>query len=86
MPERAACANSSPAPTGSRTIGKFGILPLVNATLMTTFIAMLIALPLGLAVAIYLSEYATPKARSDPQADPGSAGRACPPWFTAILP
>jgi phosphate transport system permease protein len=44
--------------------GSFGILPLVNATMMTTLIAMLIALPLGLAVAIYLSEYATPKARS----------------------
>ncbi len=45
-------------------INQFGILPLVNATLMTTFIAMLIALPLGLCVAIYLSEYASPKARS----------------------
>jgi phosphate transport system permease protein len=32
--------------------------------LMTTLIAMSIAIPLGLAVAIYLSEYATPKARS----------------------
>jgi len=42
----------------------FGILPLVTATLITTSIAMLIALPLGLAVAIYLSEYATPKARN----------------------
>jgi len=42
----------------------FGILPLVNATLITSAIAMMIALPLGLAVAIYLSEYATPKARS----------------------
>jgi phosphate transport system permease protein len=42
----------------------FGILPLVNSTLITSAIAMLIALPLGLAVAIYLSEYATPKARN----------------------
>jgi len=42
---------------------EFGILPLVNATLMTTAFAMLIALPLGLAVAIYLSEYASPRAR-----------------------
>jgi phosphate transport system permease protein len=42
----------------------FGILPLVNATLMTTFFAMLIAIPLGLSVAIYLSEYATPRARN----------------------
>lgn len=45
-------------------ISQFGILPLVNATFMTTVIAMLIALPLGLSVAIYLSEYASPKARS----------------------
>jgi phosphate transport system permease protein len=43
---------------------EFGILPLVNSTLITTAIAMLIALPLGLAVAVYLSEYATPRARS----------------------
>lgn len=45
-------------------IGEFGVLPLVNATLMTTFVAMLIAIPLGMAVAIYLSEYASPRARS----------------------
>jgi phosphate transport system permease protein len=44
-------------------IGKFGILPLANATLMTSAFAMLVALPLGLAVAIYLSEYATDRAR-----------------------
>jgi phosphate transport system permease protein len=46
------------------TIGKFGALPLVSATLMTTFFAMLVSLPLGLGAAIYLSEYATPKARA----------------------
>jgi phosphate transport system permease protein len=44
-------------------IGKFGILPLANATFMTSAFAMLVALPLGLAVAIYLSEYATDRAR-----------------------
>ena len=44
-------------------IEKFGILPLLNATLITTFFAMLIAIPLGMGVAIYLSEYATPKVR-----------------------
>jgi phosphate transport system permease protein len=43
--------------------GDFGMWPLVTATLMTTLIAMSIAIPLGLAVAIYLSEYATPKTR-----------------------
>lgn len=44
-------------------IGQFGILPLANATLMTTAIAMAIALPLGLGIAIYLSEYASRGAR-----------------------
>jgi phosphate transport system permease protein len=45
-------------------IGEFGILPLVNSTLMTSITAMLVALPLGLSVAIYLSEYASDRARS----------------------
>lgn len=45
-------------------ISKFGILPLLNSTLFTSFVAMLIAIPLGLAVAIYLSEYATTKVRN----------------------
>ena len=45
-------------------IGKFGIWALLNSTLMVTTIAMLVALPLGLAVAIYLSEYASLRARS----------------------
>lgn len=44
-------------------IHEFGILPLVNATLMTSFFAMLVALPLGLASAIYLSEYASARVR-----------------------
>jgi phosphate transport system permease protein len=43
---------------------EFGIWPLVNATLMTSTIAMAVALPLGLAVAIYLSEYASERSRS----------------------
>jgi len=43
---------------------EFGVWPLVTATLMTTSIAMAIALPLGLGVAIYLSEYAAPRTRN----------------------
>jgi phosphate transport system permease protein len=43
--------------------GKFGVLPLLNATLITSIIAMLVALPVGLGVAIFLSEYASPRAR-----------------------
>ncbi|GEM_PF-254649 len=42
-------------------INRFGFYPLLNATLMTSFIAMLIAAPFGISVAIYLSEYAPPK-------------------------
>ncbi len=45
-------------------IGRFGILPLITATLMISFIAMLVALPLGLLTAIYLSEYARPRTRN----------------------
>lgn len=44
-------------------IEEFGILPLLSATLITTGIAMLVAIPTGLSVAIYLSEYASPRAR-----------------------
>jgi phosphate transport system permease protein len=35
----------------------YGILPLLTGTLLTTFIAILTALPLGLTIAVYLSEY-----------------------------
>lgn len=45
-------------------IGEFGILPLVSATLMTTMFAMMVAVPLGLFSAIYLSEYASPRRRA----------------------
>lgn len=41
----------------------FGILPLVCGTLMITGISAVIGLPMGLMIAIYLSEYASPTAR-----------------------
>ena len=44
-------------------LGDFGVLPLLWGTLLTTIIAMLVALPVGLASAIYLSEYASPRLR-----------------------
>lgn len=44
--------------------GNFGIWPLVTSTLVTSSLAMLTAAPLGVAVAIYLSEYAGTRARS----------------------
>jgi phosphate transport system permease protein len=45
-------------------IGQYGIWALISATLTTSAIAMLISLPLGLASAIYLSEYASPRTRA----------------------
>lgn len=45
-------------------IFQFGIWPLVSATLLTTTIAMIVALPLGLMTAIYLSEYASARVRN----------------------
>jgi len=41
----------------------FGVLPLVWSTLYITFIALLVAVPVGLLSAIYLSEYAAPRVR-----------------------
>lgn len=43
---------------------QFGVLPLFAGTLLTTFIAMLIAAPLGIMSAVYLSEYAFPSIRT----------------------
>jgi phosphate transport system permease protein len=43
--------------------GSFGVLPLIAGTFATTFIALLVAIPLGLGAAIYLSEYARPRVR-----------------------
>ncbi len=41
----------------------YGISPLVSGTLLVTGIALLVAVPLGLASAVYLSEYATTRVR-----------------------
>ena len=67
------------------TIGKFGVLPLVNATLMTTLFAMLVALPLGPGRGD-LPE----RIRHAPRARASSSRcwkcwRACPRWYTASL-
>jgi phosphate transport system permease protein len=43
---------------------RFGVVPLVVGTFMISFWSALIAFPLGLAVAIYLSEYAAPRVTS----------------------
>ncbi len=41
----------------------FGVLPLVGGTLLTAGIAILVAIPIGLAAAVYLSEYAQDRVR-----------------------
>ncbi|MER2534957.1 MAG: phosphate ABC transporter permease subunit PstC [Rhizobiaceae bacterium] len=43
--------------------GEYGMLPLLWGTLMVAGIAMLVALPIGLMTAIYLSQYASPRVR-----------------------
>ncbi|WP_193614737.1 phosphate ABC transporter permease subunit PstC [Nocardioides lijunqiniae] len=45
------------------TEGTHAVLPLVAGTAMTTVIALLVAVPLGLGAAMYLSEYASQRAR-----------------------
>lgn len=44
-------------------IDKFGIFPLFNATVLSSLIGLAVALPIGLMIAIYLSEYASSGAR-----------------------
>lgn len=42
---------------------KFGIWPLLSGTLLTTTIALTVAIPVGTIIATYLSEYAPPRSR-----------------------
>src|SRR5699024_589895 len=43
---------------------EFGILPLLTGTIFSSIIAMIVAAPIGLMTAIYLSEYASVKVRN----------------------
>jgi phosphate transport system permease protein len=53
------------APVGGRVeAGDFGVLPLINGSLMIAVGSLVVGLPLGLATAVYLSEYARPRVRS----------------------
>jgi phosphate transport system permease protein len=44
--------------------GKFGAVPLFAGTMLISFIAMCVAVPVGLMAAIYMAEYAAPRVRS----------------------
>lgn len=50
--------------TGEMDADKVGAIPLFAGTLLITLIAMLVAVPVGLFAAIYLSDFATPKVRA----------------------
>lgn len=45
------------------SIKRYGVLPLVAGTLVTTMVALAIAVPLGTVIAIYLSEFASHRVR-----------------------
>ncbi|QKS71830.1 phosphate ABC transporter permease subunit PstC [Paenalkalicoccus suaedae] len=47
----------------NRSNPQFSILPLLSATILSSLIAMLVAIPVGLTTAIFLSEYASEKVR-----------------------
>lgn len=63
----------------------FGILPLVTGTLLVTAIAVLVGVPLGLAGAIYLAEYA-PRAGDAGSRASWSSLRGSRPWCSASSP
>jgi len=44
--------------------GSFGVIPLLVGTMLISFVAMLVAVPVGLMSAIYMSEYAAPRFRA----------------------
>lgn len=50
--------------TSGSAEGSYGLLPLLWGTLMVSGIALLVAVPVGLMIAIYLAEYAKPSFRS----------------------
>jgi phosphate transport system permease protein len=53
---------SAPGRTGSG--GQFGIVPLLWGTLYISFVALLVAVPVGLFAAIYMAEYAGQRVRA----------------------
>jgi phosphate transport system permease protein len=44
--------------------GQFGLIPLLAGTLYIAFVAMLVAVPVGLMSAVYMAEYASPRLRA----------------------
>jgi len=44
--------------------GTFGVIPLIAGTMLISFLAMCVAVPIGLMSAIYMAEYAAPRVRA----------------------
>ncbi|HET8728647.1 MAG TPA: phosphate ABC transporter permease subunit PstC [Alphaproteobacteria bacterium] len=53
-----------PEPGSTSEYGQFGLIPLLWGTIFISFIAMMVAAPIGLLSAIYLSEYAYRRVRN----------------------
>ncbi len=53
----------APSFSGRGGASSLGIIPLLWGTLYISFVALLVAVPIGLFAAIYLSEYASPRVR-----------------------
>ncbi|MDQ3723024.1 MAG: phosphate ABC transporter permease subunit PstC, partial [Actinomycetota bacterium] len=51
------------APLAGGESASFGVVPLIWSTLYLTAIALIVAVPLGLGVGVYLAEYASPRVR-----------------------
>lgn len=54
----------SPSFSGRGSSSQLGILPLLWGTFYISVVALLVAVPIGLFAAVYLSEYASPKVRA----------------------
>ena len=54
---------------------RYGILPLLSGTLLSTFVGLCVAAPLGLTAAIYLERIRFSEISRDREADPGIAER-----------
>jgi len=50
--------------TSNEASGSYGMLPLLVGTLMVSGIAMLVAIPVGLMTAVWLTQYASPRLRN----------------------
>jgi phosphate transport system permease protein len=70
--------------TSGNAEGSYGLLPLLWGTLMVSGIALLVAVPVGLMIAIYLAEYAS-SGFAHGQNQPLKCSQGFQPLFTVYL-